>query len=59
MKNLETKKVIALGVMGTICVLACVEGWITKSIPAEFLALGSAITGYYFGYGKGKDDGNV
>jgi len=53
---MNTKKIIALGVVATVCFLAIIQGWVTRTIPTEFMALGGTIIGYYFGYGKGQAD---
>lgn len=67
MKEINTKKMIALAIIGAICILAITQGVVAavngdydQIVNSSVLTMGSTITGFYFGVGSQKqsDEGN-
>ena len=56
LKGLETKKVIALGVCLTLCILSILQFVYNREISDGFMAIGSSVIAFYFGAGiQGKN----
>ena len=55
MDKLQVKKIIFV-LMGVAMVGLTTYGMISgKIVPSEFVALTSSVFGYYYGYGKGRE----
>ena len=63
MKNLETRKSIALAMAGAYIILTAYGMLTGKTVPVEFVAIVGPIIGYYFGKStaleRPKKDGDI
>ena len=53
--KISTRKIMALGFSGAYILLMFVCIWLDKSVPSEFVAIVSTVTGYYFGKSTALD----